>query len=90
MRNWHCMIRMESTLPLDVTDSITALVGFGRMKVGRYQNWPLTLPSDTLSIGERIRTLGVKTKKPMPSMLVEGVLTTPPTEDSGENVSTEG
>jgi DNA recombination protein RmuC len=45
---------------------------------------------NALSIGERIRTLGVKTKKPMPSMLVEGVLTTPPTEDSGETVSTEG
>jgi DNA recombination protein RmuC len=45
---------------------------------------------NALSIGERIRTLGVKTKRPMPSMLVEGIMTTPPTEDSDEDVSTEG
>ncbi|MFZ0890705.1 MAG: DNA recombination protein RmuC [Candidatus Binataceae bacterium] len=45
---------------------------------------------NALSIGERIRSLGVQTKRPMPSMLVEGVLTTPPTEDSDENVSREG
>lgn len=44
---------------------------------------------NALSIGERIRTLGVKTKRPMPTMLVDGVPTTPPTEDSEENLSSE-
>ena len=45
---------------------------------------------NALSIGERIRSLGVKTKKPMPSMLVDGVSITPTTEDADENVSPEG
>ena len=44
---------------------------------------------NALSIGERIRNLGVKTKKPMPSMLVEGVSLAPPTSDSQESVSSE-
>jgi DNA recombination protein RmuC len=44
---------------------------------------------NALSIGERIRGLGVKTKKPMPSMLVDGVSITPPTEDSEESISSE-
>ncbi len=42
---------------------------------------------NALSVGERIRTLGVKTKRPMPSMLVDSVSITPTTEDSDENVS---
>jgi hypothetical protein len=42
-----------------------------------------------LSIGERIRSLGVKTKNAMPSMLVDGVSITPPTEDFEENISAE-
>ncbi len=44
---------------------------------------------NALSIGERIRGLGVKTKKPMPSMLVDGVSITPPTEESEESISSE-
>ena len=44
---------------------------------------------NALSIGQRIRSLGVKTKRPMPSMLVDGVSLAPPTEDSEENVSSE-
>ena len=41
---------------------------------------------NALSVGERIRSLGVKTKKPMPSMLVDGVSITAPTEDSDEGI----
>ena len=44
---------------------------------------------NALSIGQRIRTLGVKTKKPMPSMLVDGISLTPPSEDSEQDVSSE-
>ena len=44
---------------------------------------------NALSIGQRIRNLGVKTKKPMPSMLVDGVSVVPPSEDSEEDVSPE-
>jgi hypothetical protein len=44
---------------------------------------------NALSIGERIRGLGVKTKKPMPSMLVDGASITPPTEDSEESIPSE-
>lgn len=40
---------------------------------------------NALSIGERIRSLGVKTKKPMPSMLVEGVPLPALTEGSDED-----
>jgi DNA recombination protein RmuC len=42
---------------------------------------------NALSIGEHIRSLGVKTKKPMPSMLVDGVSIAASTEDFEENVS---
>jgi len=41
---------------------------------------------NALSIGQRIRNLGVKTKKPMPSMLVDGVSLAPPSEDSEESI----
>ena len=44
---------------------------------------------NALSIGQRIRNLGVKTKKPMPSMLVDGVSLAPASDDSEENVSSE-
>lgn len=44
---------------------------------------------NVLSIGERIRSLGVKTKKPMPSMLVEGIALTALTEDSEGVISSE-
>jgi DNA recombination protein RmuC len=42
---------------------------------------------NALSIGERIRSLGVKTKTPMPSLLVDGGLIAAPTEESEENIS---
>ena len=45
---------------------------------------------NALSVGERIRSLGVKTKRPMPSMLVDSLSITPPTEDSEENVFPDG
>lgn len=41
---------------------------------------------NALSIGERIRGLGVKTKNPMPSMLVDGISITAPTEGFDEDV----
>src|SRR3984957_16223867 len=44
---------------------------------------------NALSIGERIRSLGVKTKRPMPSMLVDGISITALSEDSDENISSE-
>jgi DNA recombination protein RmuC len=44
---------------------------------------------NVLSIGEHIRILGVKTKRPMPSMLVDGVSITAPTEDSEGSISSE-
>ena len=44
---------------------------------------------NALSIGERIRSLGAKTKRPMPSMLVDGVSITASTEDSEENIPSE-
>jgi DNA recombination protein RmuC len=40
---------------------------------------------NALSIGERIRGLGVKTKRPMPSMLVDGVPTTTTAEGFDED-----
>jgi DNA recombination protein RmuC len=40
---------------------------------------------NALSIGERIRSLGVKTKRPMPSMLVDSLPITPTTGEFEEN-----
>ena len=42
---------------------------------------------DALTIGERIRSLGVKTKRPMPTMLVNGVAITAQLEDLDEDTS---
>jgi DNA recombination protein RmuC len=42
---------------------------------------------NALSVGEHIRSLGVKTKRPMPSMLVDGVSIAAATEDFEENIS---
>ena len=44
---------------------------------------------NALSIGERIRTLGVKTKRPMPSMLIDGVGIAAPTGDFEESIPSE-
>ena len=41
---------------------------------------------NTLSIGDRISNLGVKTKKPMPAMLVGGVSLAPLSEEFDETV----
>ncbi len=40
---------------------------------------------NALSIGERIRSLGVKTKRPIPTMLVDGAPIVPEIEASDEN-----
>jgi DNA recombination protein RmuC len=40
---------------------------------------------NALAIGERIRSLGVKTKRPMPSMIVDGVSITAKAEEFDEN-----
>lgn len=45
---------------------------------------------NALSVGERIRSLGVKTKRPMPSMLVDSVSIPATTEDSDEIISPPG
>jgi DNA recombination protein RmuC len=39
---------------------------------------------NALSVGERIRTLGVKSKRPMPAMLVDGVAITSGAEEFAE------
>lgn len=65
-----------------ITDALTAHnEAVRRLSTGK---------GNALSIGQRIRNLGVKTKKPMPSMLVDGVSLAAPTEDSDENISPEG
>jgi DNA recombination protein RmuC len=42
---------------------------------------------NALSIGERIRSLGVKTKRPMPAMLVDGASIAALSDDSEESIS---
>lgn len=44
---------------------------------------------NALSVGERIRSLGVKTKRPMPSMIVNSLSIMPTSEESEETVSPE-
>jgi DNA recombination protein RmuC len=44
---------------------------------------------NVLSIGERIRSLGVKTKRPMPPVLLDGLSVTASTEDSQEDATTQ-
>jgi DNA recombination protein RmuC len=53
----------------DVTEKITGALDAHNRAVKRFS----TGKGNALSIGERIRTLGVKTKRPMPSMLVDGL-----------------
>jgi DNA recombination protein RmuC len=45
--------------------------------------------ANALYIGERIRSLGVKTKRPMPVMLVDGVPIAASVDDSPENIASE-
>ena len=68
-----------------VAEKITAALTAHNEAVKRLS----TGKGNALSIGERIRGLGVKTKKPMPAMLVDGILTTPPSEDSEESIPPE-
>ena len=64
-----------------ITDALTAHnEAIRRLSTGK---------GNALSIGQRIRNLGVKTKKPMPSMLVEGISLATTPEDSEENASSE-
>jgi DNA recombination protein RmuC len=44
---------------------------------------------NALSLGERIRNLGVETKRPMPSMIVDGISIAAQADDSGEHISSE-
>ncbi len=44
---------------------------------------------NALSIGERIRSLGVKTKRPMPTMLVDGISVGALSEESDESIPPE-
>jgi hypothetical protein len=39
---------------------------------------------NALSVGERIRSLGVKTRRPMPAMLVDGVAISSESEEFAE------
>jgi hypothetical protein len=61
-----------------ITDALTAYnEAVRRLSIGKV---------GVLSIGQRIRNLGVKTKKPMPSMLIDGVSIAPPSDDSEESI----
>jgi DNA recombination protein RmuC len=44
---------------------------------------------NVLALGERIRGLGVKTKRPMPALLIDGIPLTAITEESGDDVTPE-
>jgi DNA recombination protein RmuC len=64
-----------------INDALTAHgVAVKRLATGK---------GNALSIGQRIRDLGVKSKKPMPSMLVDGVPLAPPSDDAEENIVSE-
>ena len=63
-----------------VAEKITAALNAHNEAVKRLS----TGKGNALLVGERIRNLGVKTKKPMPSMLIDGVSIPPPTDDSEE------
>ena len=64
-----------------ITDALTAHnEAVKRLAIGK---------GNALSIGQRIRNLGVKTKKSIPSMLVDGVSLREPSEDFEEEVSPE-
>ena len=63
-----------------VAEKITAALNAHNEAVRRLS----TGKGNALSVGERIRSLGVKTKRPMPAMLVDGVPLAAPAEDSEE------
>lgn len=68
-----------------VAEKITAALNAHNEAVRRLS----TGKGNALSVGERIRSLGVKTKRPMPSMLVDGISIAAPTEDSEQCGSSE-
>jgi DNA recombination protein RmuC len=68
-----------------VAEKITGALGAHNEAVKRLS----TGKGNALSIGERIRSLGVQTKKPMPSVLVDGISIVATTEGSEENTSSE-
>jgi DNA recombination protein RmuC len=68
-----------------VAEKIAGALNFHNEAVKRLS----TGKGNALSIGERIRSLGVKTKRPMPSMLIDGVGIAAPTGDSEEKISSE-
>jgi DNA recombination protein RmuC len=69
----------------ETTEKITAALSTHHEAVKRLASGR----GNALSIGQRIRNLGVKTKKPMPSMLVEGVSLTAPSDDFQDDVPPE-
>jgi ABC-type branched-subunit amino acid transport system ATPase component len=83
IKNFRCIGPTPVTIDLD---DIVVLVGpnnVGKSSVLK------AYEGGVLSIGQRIRNLGVKTKKPIPSMLIDGVSIAPESEDSEENVPSE-
>jgi len=69
----------------DVAEKITGALNAHNEAVKRLS----TGKGNALSVGERIRSLGVKTKRPMPSMVVDSLSIMPTTEESEEPVSLE-
>lgn len=69
----------------DVAGKITGALNAHNEAVKRLS----TGKGNALSIGERIRSLGVKTRRPMPPMLVDGLPVTATTEESEEEISPE-
>jgi DNA recombination protein RmuC len=67
----------------DVTEKITGALNAHNEAVKRLS----TGKGNALSVGERIRSLGVKTKRPMPSMIVDSLSIVPTTEKSEEPIS---
>jgi DNA recombination protein RmuC len=67
----------------DVAEKITGALNAHNEAVKRLS----TGKGNALSVGERIRSLGVKTKRPLPSMLVDSLSILPTTADSDETVS---
>jgi DNA recombination protein RmuC len=65
-----------------VTERMTAALNAHNEAVRRLS----TGKGNALSLGERIRSLGVKTKRPMPAMLVDGVPITSVSEGCEEEI----
>ena len=68
-----------------VAEKITAALSAHNEAVKRLA----TGKGNVLTLGERIRGLGVKTKRPMPALLIDGIPLTAITEESGDDVTPE-